>query len=438
MKVIKSLKTQKPRTVIKPGTALNPCIWEAWVEQRIGSPLTGRGTLDSYQFHKLQENYTYVRQNSSFYKKLYEDSHSPAALETWEDFKQLPFTSGEDIRDRGMQMLCVSQSQISRVVTLDTSGTTGFPKRFFFTKEDQELTVDFFHYGMETLTGPEDRVMLLLPGCRDGGLADLLRRGVERIPADVSIYGLVKDVGACAEEIYRQKSTVLVGIPVQVQALAAHCRMKGITSPVKRVLLSTDVLSDIVRYRIEEGLNCQVFNHFGMTEMGYGGALECQAHQGMHIRENDLYVEVVEPQSGKELPDGSFGEMVITTLTRKGMPLIRYRTGDRARILDGSCPCKSLLKRLDGADGRLDAIFDWKKLDDMIFSDETVVDYDAYCDVKRGLLHISRKRYFEQIPYRGKRQVRPYEELVDETGTDRLTLQADMFYRKCIYNNYDS
>lgn len=434
MKALNSMYNPKPKNMLKPGNALKPCVWEPWVEQRIGSRLTRRKVLDSYQFQKIQEIYDYARQNSSFYKKFYENSQSSDVLETWEDFEQLPFTSGGDIMGQGIQMLCVSQSQISRVVTLDTSGTTGFPKRFFFTKEDQELTVDFFHYGMETLAGPEDRVMILLPGCRDGGMADLLRRGVERIPAEVSVYGLVEDVGACIEEICRQKTTVLVGIPVQVQALAAYCRMKGITSPVKRVLLSTDVLSDIMRYRIEQGLNCQIFNHFGMTEMGYGGALECHIHQGMHIRENDLYVEVVDSDSGKKLPDGSFGEMVITTLTRKGMPLIRYRTGDRARILEGICPCGSVLKRLDGADGRLDAIFDWKKLDDVIFFDETVVDYDVYWDENGGLLHIFPKRYFEQISYGGKRQVKPYENTMDAVVADRITLQSRPFYRKCIYN----
>ena len=434
MKALNSMYNPKTKNMIKSGRAFKPCVWESWVEQRIGSKLTSREVLDSYQFRKVQENYGYARQNSSFYKKLYENSQSPAALETWEDFEQLPFTSGRDIMEQGIQMLCVSQSQISRVVTLDTSGTTGFPKRFFYTKEDQELTVDFFHYGMETLAGPEDRVMILLPGCRDGGMADLLRRGVQRIPAEVSVYGLVTDVGACIEEICRQKITVLVGIPVQILALATYCRMKGITSLVKRVLLSTDVLSDIVRCRIEDGLNCQVFNHFGMTEMGYGGALECQAHQGMHIRENDLYVEVVDSNSGKKLPDGSFGEMVITTLTRRGMPLIRYRTGDRARILGGICPCGSVLKRLDGADGRLDAVFDWKKLDDVIFSDEAVVDYDVYWDENRGLLHIFPKRYFEQISYGGKRQVKIYENLIDAVTTEKITLQAESFYRKYIYN----
>lgn len=422
---MKSVKSEKFNIV--NSDYIKPCVWETWVEQRTGAALDQREALESYQLQRLQENYAYVRQNSSFYRKKYEES--PPALDSWQDFENLPLISGVDIREQEMEMLCVSQSQISRVVTLDTSGTTGLPKRLFFTAEDQELTVDFFHYGMETLAGPKDRVMILLPGCREGGMADLLQRGVERIPARVWVHGLVEDVEGCFDEICQREITVLVGIPIQVQALAACCKRRGITSSVERILLSTDVLSDTVRRRIEEGLSCRVFNHFGMTELGYGGALECEVHQGMHIRENDLYMEVVDPKTGKILPDGRLGELVITTLTRKGMPLFRYRTGDMARILPGRCPCGSVLKRLDGADGRLDADFDWVKLDDFIFSDESVVDYEVYWEKNMDLLHVFTMKYEEKISYRGKRQVKPYENSIDAPWTDGKLLQAQLFYR---------
>lgn len=337
------------------------CRWESWARQHISDgALMQRESIRSYQFQKIQETYFRVLRKSSFYKKMYKDSGCPSALNNWQNFGELPLITEEDIRKRGMEMVCVSQSQISRVVSLDTSGTTGLPKRLFFTEEDQELTLDFFHYGMKELADPKDRVMILLPGGQRGGLANLLERGVARIPAKSLVYGLVEETEDCVNEICRNQITVVVGIPVQVQALAACCRDRKIKVPVKRVLLSTDVLSDSVRHQIEEGLSCEVFNHYGMTELGYGGALECREHQGMHIRENDLYVEIVEPISGKSLPEGSLGEIAVTTLTRKGMPLIRYRTGDMGRMLPGRCPCGSILKRLDGI-RRISDSLDWNK-----------------------------------------------------------------------------
>lgn len=343
-------------------TKRRTCTWENWALQHIsGGALMQQGFIRSYQFQKIQETYSWVFRNSSFYKKKYKDSECPSVLNNWQDFRDLPLITDDDIRKRGMEMVCVSQSQISRVVSLDTSGTTGLPKRLFFTEEDQELTLDFFHHGMKELAGPKDRVMILLPGGQRGGLADLLKKGVERIPAQSFVYGLVEETEECVNEICRNQITVVVGIPVQVQAVAAWCGDKKIKVPVKRVLLSTDVLSDTVRHQIEEGLSCEVFNHYGMTELGYGGALECGEHQGMHIRENDLYVETVEPASGKSLPEGSLGELVITTLNRKGMPLIRYRTGDMGRILPGRCPCGGILKRLDGTIRRIGDRAAWNK-----------------------------------------------------------------------------
>jgi phenylacetate-coenzyme A ligase PaaK-like adenylate-forming protein len=90
-----------------------------------------------------------------------------------------------------------------------------------------------------------------------------------------------------------------------------------------------------------------------MTEMGLGGAVDCRVRGGGHIREADLLVEIIDPVSGQPLPDGEAGEVVFTTLTRSGMPLIRYRSGDLSRIIPESCPCGTMLKRLDHVAGRL-------------------------------------------------------------------------------------
>ena len=90
-----------------------------------------------------------------------------------------------------------------------------------------------------------------------------------------------------------------------------------------------------------------MFNHYGMTEMGLGVGLECEGFCGYHLREADLYTEIIDPSSGLPVEDGQLGEVVFTTLTRSAMPLIRYRTGDMSRFIPGPCACNTVLKRLD-------------------------------------------------------------------------------------------
>ena len=90
-----------------------------------------------------------------------------------------------------------------------------------------------------------------------------------------------------------------------------------------------------------------------MTEMGLGGGVECQARRGYHLREADLYFEIVHPQTGEPVTEGETGEIVFTTLTRQGMPLIRYRTGDLSRFIPGQCPCGTTLRTLEKVTRRL-------------------------------------------------------------------------------------
>jgi len=100
-----------------------------------------------------------------------------------------------------------------------------------------------------------------------------------------------------------------------------------------------------------------------MTEMGLGGGVECQARRGYHLREADLYFEIVEPRTGKPVPEGEQGEVIFTTLTRVGMPLIRYRTGDLSRFIPGWCPCGTSLRTLARITRRLDNLITFQKTD---------------------------------------------------------------------------
>ncbi|MGI6736963.1 MAG: DVU_1553 family AMP-dependent CoA ligase [Anaerovoracaceae bacterium] len=317
---------------------------DRWSEQKLGlapGSLT-RQALDRWQLHRLRQTAAYARDRSPFYREL-------LAGESFDDFagfSRLPFTLPGDLSARGADMVCVPQSRISRIVTQETGGSSGAPKRVYFTGEDQELTVDYFANGMQYLLGPQDRLLILMPYRRPGSVGDLLRRGVERIGAEVYCLGLIGEelsYNTILDVLYDREITSLVGLPSQV-----HDLMKYTTKlHLDTVLLSAEYVSPRTVRDLEEAWGCRVFEHYGMTEMGLGCAVSCGAGRGYHIREPDLYIEIIDPATGEVLRDGSWGEIVFTTLTRKGMPLIRYRTGDISRILAEPCPCGSLLHRLD-------------------------------------------------------------------------------------------
>ncbi len=317
-----------------------------WLAHKLG--LSGsslnRETLEQYQLQKLRQTLEIAVQHSSFYRKKLGGRGTLVNLAAMKD---LPFTTAADIRQNPLRFLCVSQDEISRVVTLTSSGTTGEPKRLYFTKQDQELTIDFFQIGMSTLVGPGDTVLILLPGQLPGSVGDLLAQGLARLGVRAIPHGLLTDPNQTRQIILEQGVNALVGIPTQVLALARY------PLPVKSVLLSADYVPWAIRRELEQSWGCRVFSHYGMTEMGLGGGVECAALAGYHLREADLYFEIINPDTGQIVPEGEEGEVVFTTLTRRGMPLIRYRTGDLARFIPEPCPCGSRLRRMGQVKGRV-------------------------------------------------------------------------------------
>ena len=332
---------------------------EAWIREkaRIDTGLTGRffiEALQDYQLRRLNEIIDYTRHNTHFYR-AHLASVPAAPLSALSDITRIPFTDPSDLFHNPSSFLAVRQDDIARIVTLRTSGSTGEAKRLFFTEGDLELTVDFFHHGMSTLVRPRQRVVVLLPGERPDSVGDLLARGLRRMDVRTLAYGPVTDPPHAAEAIASFGAHCLVGIPTQVLAVARSRTGAEIgKASIESVLLCTDYVPRAIAETLEEVWGCRVFSHYGMTEMGLGGGVECEALDGYHLREGDLYFEVVDHETGEACSDGAMGEVVFTTLTRRGMPLIRYRTGDIARMIAQPCPCGSVLKRMDRVRGRWD------------------------------------------------------------------------------------
>lgn len=374
-------------------TGKNAGVLDEWTAEKIGCGrdrqfLHGeflREKLNRYTEKKIYDTLSNAVENSEFYRRRYGDkltelrkifeaheAYKPGKSTFLEAFAELPFTTPDDLREKEMELLCVKPGEISRIVTLNTGGSTGKPKRIYFTEEDQQLTVDFFEHGMQLMADSSDKVLILMPARMPGSIGRLLSEGIKNFDASTIEYGLpdmklseltdsktAEEAERLLELITKENVTGVVALPTHMAMLAevmqkkhknrlnqASITYEQITS-VKWVLLSAEYVSEQQTEKIAKAFNCNVYEHYGMTEMGLGCAVSCGCGEGYHVRETDLYIEIIEPKTGKPAEDGQVGEIVFTTLTRKGMPFIRYRTGDYSRWITEKCSCGSILKRLD-------------------------------------------------------------------------------------------
>lgn len=355
---------------------------ENWIVRRSGIPGRNRESLEKYQLDLIRETVRYSQERSRFYKEHLKNIDADNIL-SFEDFHAFPFTFPRQVSNHSPEFLCVPQSEVKRIVTLKSSGTSGAEKRIYFSEEDLDHTVDFFKAGMCCLVNSTDRVLVLLPGNSYGSIGDLLKKALSEMGIRCFVQGVMTDVEGTARCIVENGITCIVGIPIQVMRLS---RMKGRAfNGIRKVLLSTDYVPEVLITELTERYDCMVFTHYGMTEMGYGGGVECEALNGYHMREADLYFEIVDPGTGRPVPDGQQGEIVFTTLTRKAMPLIRYRTGDLAAFSSLPCPCGTFLKTMKRVRGRLDnkieiggdASLSLAELDEIVLSFRDVIDYNV-------------------------------------------------------------
>ena len=331
-------------------------IVDDWIANKIGlkqgETLT-RKALETWQLNKLQETIDLALTHSSFYKEKYGALGCPPSIDSLDDIAKLPFTTAKELSEQGPRMVCVPASTVGRIVTLQpTSGTTGTPKRIWFTEEDQELMTDYIHHGLPVMTGKDDVFLVLMPCERPGSVGDLVAIGVERIGSRAIRIGPIPPDGSRDDEILElmRKEKVTTGLATSTTAARLAAKSADdlmIRNNMKTILLSAQYISQEDKDTIENSWDIKVFEHYGMTEMGLGGAMACEKRIGYHPREADILFEIVDPDSGEVLPEGERGEVVFTTLTRQAMPFIRYKTGDFSKWLPSACACGSVLKRLE-------------------------------------------------------------------------------------------
>ncbi|MDR3671404.1 MAG: AMP-binding protein [Holophaga sp.] len=350
-----------------------------WTRSRTGlGARLGPETLGPWQRERLGEVLAYARERSAFYGRRLRGV--PARLE------RLPFTWPAELARDPWAFLCVPQSEVARVTTLASSGSSGPPKRIFCTGGDLERTIGFFAQGMTALVRAGQRVLILLPGAGEHGVGWLLKTALARI----GVAGELGDPGRGLGELREaaRSAHCLVGLPAELLYL---CRTDPGLRP-ESILLSGDYVPAGVVAALEAAWPCRVFTHYGLTEAGLGCAVQCRAGQGHHLRDADLLLEIVDPETGRPRAPGELGEIVVTTLSHEAMPLIRYRTGDLARMQAGPCPCGGDLSLLGRVEGRREnaialgggATLSIHQLDDLICAMPGVRGFNAGLGRKGG------------------------------------------------------
>ena len=323
-----------------------------------------RKKIQDIQLKKLNVLLAREKERAGFYSGL------PEHLESLVELSDLPFTTEKNLKEHAPGMLLVSQSDIRRVITDRTSGTTGLSKRVFYTEGDCESTVQLFMAGLGELVYPGNVTMICMPFSGHFGLGELIAEAIERLGAKPLKIGVGKTYGQLKQILFSEYPDTYVGMPVPLFSMLRFCGR----GTLRRALVSGDACPESVIHECGRILETELFPHYGSREMGLAGAICCQQHEGMHLRENHTIAEII-GEDGMPVPPGEFGELVITTIGAEAMPLIRYRTGDRTRILAGSCPCGSCTLRLD----RLTRVetAEMERMDEMVFSLPGLVDWEV-------------------------------------------------------------
>lgn len=337
---------------------------DALIREQEGLDALTREGIRRIQLERLNLLLARERERGGFYAEL------PARLSRLEELAWLPFTTQEQLSEYAPSMLLCSQAEVQRVISDVTSGTTGAGKRVFYTYGDCERTVRLFMAGLGELVFPGEKTLICMPFSGAFGLGGLIAEAVERLGAEPVRAGAQLSYAELGALLHEYRPDSFVGMPVQLLSLLRVCGRGSL----KRALVSADACPEGVMSAAEGLLGSKLFPHYGSREMGLGGAVCCPAHEGMHLRENHVIAEIID-ENGSPVPDGEYGELVITTIGMEAIPLIRYRTGDLTRILPSPCPCGSELLRLDMVHRVTGS--DMERLDSAIFADKSIADYTA-------------------------------------------------------------
>lgn len=310
--------------------------------------------MTNEMLEKIRASIRHAMEGGAFYAQRFAGINADD-IRTEEDFRKLPFTDKGDLRGAyplGLQ--AVPDEQVVRIHS--SSGTTGTPVIIPYTAQDVTDWAIMFErcYRVAGITNL-DRIQVT-PGYGLWTAGIGFQNGAERLGAMVIPMG----PGNTEKQLRMMvdlKSTVLCATSSYALLLAEEIAERGIRDKLclRKGVIGSERWGEKMRRRIAGELGVQLYDIYGLTEIyGPGIAISCDYEDGMHYWDDYVYCEVIDPKTGENVPDGTMGELVITTLRKQGAPLIRYRTHDLSRILTGSCPCGCPYPRIDTILGRTD------------------------------------------------------------------------------------
>ena len=310
--------------------------------------------MNGYQKENIIRLLSTIKEKSPFYAKKFEGI-DVASITTQEEFERLPFTDKGDLREAyPLGLAAVPERDIVRIHS--SSGTTGTPVVIPYTRRDVEDWAVIFErcYRMAGVT-EADRVQIT-PGYGLWTAGIGFQAGCERLGAMAIPMG----PGNTEKQIRMMKdmkSTVITGTSSYALLLAEEIERRGIRDELylKKGIIGSERWGDKMRQSIADSLGVDFYDIYGLTEIyGPGIGISCDYRNGIHMWDDYVYFEIIDPETGEVLPDGETGELVITAFRKEGAPLIRYRTHDLTRIIPGDCPCGSRFPRIDIIMGRTD------------------------------------------------------------------------------------
>jgi len=315
-----------------------------------------RDELEELQLIRLQDTVKRAYENVPYYREAFDKVEvHPEDIETLDDIEKLPYTTKDDLRRvYPFGMFAVPRREIVEVHT--SSGTTGKPVVSGYTREDIEIWSEVMARGLTMMGLTEDDVIQNTHGYGlfTGGFG--VHYGAQKIGATV----IPISTGQTRRQIEIMKdfgTTVMIFTPSYGLYLSEIAREEGFDpekSRIKAIGFGAEMWTEEMRAEIERRFKAPAFNIYGLTEiMGPGVAMECSEKNGLHIAEDHFYPEIID-RKGDRLGPGERGELVITTLTRVGMPVIRFRTKDITSIDYEPCRCGRTLARISRITGRVD------------------------------------------------------------------------------------
>ena len=290
----------------------------------------------------------------SFYGKKLADA-GITHVETPEDFEKLPFSEKKDLRDAyPLGLMTAPEDQIVRIHS--SSGTTGTPVIIPYTAKDVDDWGEMFKRCYETAGITNMDRIQITPGYGLWTAGIGFQNGCEKLGAMAVPMG-PGNTEKQLEMMQALKTTVLCSTSSYALLLAEEIQKRGIKDKIhlKKGVIGSERWSQKMRDRIHNELGIELFDIYGLTEIyGPGIGINCPGETAMHYWDDYIYIEIIDPKTGKNLPDGEWGEIVITTLVKEGAPLIRYRTHDLSRIVPGKCKCGRCYPRIDIIQGRTD------------------------------------------------------------------------------------